>query len=108
MPWEREYLLIGIVILAKQVAEALPDQATVTRTKAGRGKRVYVDVMQNAEGRHAVPPYVLRPIPGAPMSMPLDWQQLTSKLHPSQFNLRSVLSRLGKLKRDPMAELIQK
>src|SRR5262249_52851860 len=49
--------------LARRVAEALPDTATVERGKAKRGRRVYVDVMQNALGHHAVPPYVLRAVP---------------------------------------------
>ena len=35
---------------------ALPDHATTERSKAKRGTRVYVDVMQNAKGHHAVPP----------------------------------------------------
>jgi bifunctional non-homologous end joining protein LigD len=58
--------------LARQVVEALPDIATIERSKAKRGRRVYVDLMQNAKGRHVVPPYVLRPVPGAPVSTPLE------------------------------------
>jgi len=92
--------------LANQVVDALPDQATTVRSKAKRGGRVYVDVMQNAQGRHAVPPYVLRPVPKATVSMPLELQRLTSKLDPSQFSLKTVFSFLAKRKRDPMAELL--
>ena len=92
--------------LANQVVDALPDQATTVRSKAKRGGRVYVDVMQNAKGRHAVPPYVLRPVPKATVSMPLEWQRLTSELDPSQFSLKTVFSFLAKRKRDPMAELL--
>src|SRR5262249_15356717 len=57
--------------IAGRVVEALPERATVERGKARRGRRVYVDVMQNAKGRHVVPPYVLRAVPGAPVSTPL-------------------------------------
>src|SRR5262249_39638224 len=63
--------------LAGRVVETLPDVATTERSKARRGRRVYVDVMQNAKGRHAVPPYVLRAVPGAPVSTPLNWTELT-------------------------------
>ena len=49
----------------RAVAEAMPDRATVEIRKAKRGDRVYIDVMQNARGHHAVPPYVLRAVPGA-------------------------------------------
>jgi bifunctional non-homologous end joining protein LigD len=91
--------------LAERVAEALPDQATTERSKAKRGGRVYVDVMQNAKGKHVVPPYVLRAVPGAPVSTPLNWSELTPALDPAQFNLKTIFRRLARQKRDPMAEL---
>jgi bifunctional non-homologous end joining protein LigD len=93
--------------LAERVVEALPEQATVERSKAKRGRRVYVDVMQNARGHHAVPPYVLRAVPGAPVSTPLDWRELTPTLDPARYNLRTIFRRLAKRKRDPMAPLVR-
>jgi bifunctional non-homologous end joining protein LigD len=58
--------------IAAQLVEALPDVATVERSKAARGKRVYVDVIQNARGHHVVPPYAIRAVPEATVSTPLD------------------------------------
>ncbi len=92
--------------MAERVVEALPDQATIERSKAKRGHRVYVDVMQNAKGRHAVPPYVLRAVPGAFVSTPLSWSELTPALDPAQFNLKTIFRRLARQKRDPIAELV--
>jgi bifunctional non-homologous end joining protein LigD len=92
--------------IALRVVEALPRQATVERSKAKRGRRVYVDVMQNAKGHHAVPPYVLRAVPGAPVSTPLNWSELTPTLDPAQFNIQTIFRRLAKLRRDPLAELV--
>src|SRR5439155_6568483 len=63
--------------IAERVAAALPEQATVERGKAQRGRRVYVDVMQNARGHHAVPPYVLRAVPAATVSTPPEWREVT-------------------------------
>jgi bifunctional non-homologous end joining protein LigD len=91
--------------IADRVVHALPRTATTERSKAKRGKRVYVDVMQNARGHHAVPPYVLRPVPGAPVSMPLTWHEVTADLDPSRFNLKTALRRLNRQQRDPMAGL---
>jgi bifunctional non-homologous end joining protein LigD len=85
---------------------SLPGQATVERSKAKRGRRVYVDVMQNARGHHAMPPYVLRPVPGAPMSTPLAWRELRPDLSPAAFNLRTIFPRLARQKSDPMAPLL--
>jgi bifunctional non-homologous end joining protein LigD len=93
--------------VARRVVEALPGQATLERSKAKRGGRVYVDVMQNARGRHAVPPYVLRPVPGAPVSTPLSWRELSPGLDPKRFNLRTVFSRLARQKADPMKGLLR-
>jgi bifunctional non-homologous end joining protein LigD len=110
-PWEAEggydearAWALGI---AERVVEALPEQATVERSKAKRHQRVYVDVMQNAKGHHAVPPYVLRAVPGAPVSTPLSWRELTPQLDPAQFNLKTIFRRLARQKRDPMAALVR-
>ena len=40
-----------------------PDIATMERSIAKRGGRLYLDVMQNSLGKHVVPPYVLRATP---------------------------------------------
>jgi bifunctional non-homologous end joining protein LigD len=92
--------------IAAEIVKALPRQATVERSKSKRGRRVYVDVMQNARGRHAVPPYVLRPVPGAPVSTPLNWREVTPELNPADFNIKTIFRRLQRQKSDPMAGLL--
>jgi len=93
--------------LAERVCDALPDLATVEIRKAKRGRRVYMDILQNAKGHHAVPPYVIRPIAGAPVSMPLTWEELTPRLRPGQFTLNTALRRLNRQKSDPIAPLLK-
>src|SRR5215208_6215820 len=88
--------------IAQKAVAALPDLATTERLKAGRDGRVYVDVIQNARGHHAVPPYVLRATPGATVSTPLEWKELNSKLDPKRFTIDTVFPRL-KGKKDLMA-----
>src|SRR5205814_6935336 len=92
--------------VSERVAEALPDLATTEIRRAQRGGKVYIDVMQNARGHHAVPPYVLRAVPGAPVSTPLAWRELRPDLNPARFNIRTVPARLAKQPRDPMAGLL--
>jgi bifunctional non-homologous end joining protein LigD len=91
--------------VAERVAAALPGVATTEIRKAKRGKRLYIDVLQNARGHHAVPPYVLRPVAGAPVSTPLRWAELRADLDPKRFNLRTVPPRLARQKHDPIAPL---
>jgi bifunctional non-homologous end joining protein LigD len=90
--------------IARQLLDALPDLATVERLKSEREGRVYVDVIQNAKGHHAVPPYVVRAVPEATVSTPLDWKELTPKLDPTRFTLKAATKRFAKRK-DPLTSL---
>jgi bifunctional non-homologous end joining protein LigD len=65
-----------------------------------------VDVLQNARGHHAVPPYVVRAVPAATVSTPLRWQEVRASLDPAEFNLRTIFRRLARQKRDPLAPLV--
>jgi bifunctional non-homologous end joining protein LigD len=109
-PWERkadyDQARAWALGMAQRVVETLPEQATTERRKAQRGKRVYVDVMQNAQGHHAVPPYVLRAVSDAPVSTPLRWQELTPDLDPKAYTLETIFRRLARQQCDPTAGLL--
>jgi DNA primase len=53
-----------------------------------------------------VPSYVLRAVPGAPVSMPLSWRELRNDLDPAAFNIRTALRRLMRRTTDPLAALL--
>ena len=63
--------------------------------KDKRGARVLVDIQRNGYGQTVVPPYAVRARPGAPVSMPIDWDELT-RVEPDQFTVRSVGRRLSR------------
>src|SRR5256885_10745257 len=84
--------------IAQRVAEALPKIATTERSISARGNRVYVDAMQNAKGKHVVPPYVLRATPAATVSMPLTWSELTPGFSPKKFDMKTALKRISAMK----------
>jgi bifunctional non-homologous end joining protein LigD len=92
--------------IALQLVTDLPNTATVERHKDRRQKKVYVDVLQNARGHHAVPPYVLRAVSQATVSAPLTWSELTPALDPRRYNLKTIFRRLARQKNDPMAPLV--
>jgi bifunctional non-homologous end joining protein LigD len=83
--------------LATAVAAALPKIATVERMKAKRNGRLYIDFLQNGEGKTVVAPYSLRAKDGAPVSTPVAWSEVTRKLSPDGFTLRDVPERVAKL-----------
>ncbi|HUP63822.1 MAG TPA: DNA ligase D [Thermoanaerobaculia bacterium] len=81
--------------LSEGVATQVPD-FTVERTISRRKGRLYLDCLQNGYGKTIVAPYSLRASDGAPVSAPLDWSEVTRKLDPSKFNLRTMPDRLAK------------
>lgn len=56
---------------------------------------MYVDFLQNRPQATVAGPYSLRPKPGAPVSMPLDWEEVRKGLKPTDFNIRNAISRLN-------------
>ncbi len=76
--------------VARVVARAHPDIASVERVPGSRGGRVYVDFLQNRRSATVVRPYVARPVPGAWVSMPLDWDELDADLTPQRFTIATV------------------
>ena len=89
-------------VIARAIARSC-SLATVERVVARRGPRVYVDFLQNVYGKTMAFPYSVRPLPGAPVSTPLTWDELLSPgLSPQDFNIETVPLRL-KEKGDPYA-----
>lgn len=82
--------------IAAAVAAKVPG-ITVERALAKRRGRLYLDCMQNGYGKTVVAPYSLRAIDGAPVSAPLKWSEVTKKLDPLKFNLRTMPNRLAKV-----------
>ena len=91
--------------VAQRVVRELPDVATLERLIKNRGGRLYLDVMQNSKGHHVVPPYVVRAVPAATVSTPLDWKEVTARLTPARFDMTSALKRF-EAQKDPMAALV--
>jgi bifunctional non-homologous end joining protein LigD len=92
-------------LLAMLVVQAVPAIATVARPLAARGGKVYVDFGQNGHGQTIVAPYSVRPLPGAPVSCPLDWEEVTARLDPARFTIRTVPRRFAR-RSDPLLPVL--
>lgn len=75
--------------------EKRDDQVTTAWWKEERGERIFVDFNQNTRDRTIASAYSLRPLAGAPVSMPLPWEELLEANDPSVFNLATVPERLA-------------
>jgi bifunctional non-homologous end joining protein LigD len=93
-------------LLARVVVSQLPEIATITRHVSQRGGKVYVDYLQNISGQLIASPFSVRPLPGAPVSTPLEWREVTKKLDIRAFTIRTVPERMNRRKSDPLREVI--
>jgi bifunctional non-homologous end joining protein LigD len=84
-------------IIARLVFKQLPTSTSVLRPPAQRQNRVYLDYLQNGRGKTLAAPYSVRPWPGATVSAPLKWSEVTSRLDPSQFTIRTMHQRLSRV-----------
>jgi bifunctional non-homologous end joining protein LigD len=82
-------------LLARFTAKSLPEIATIVRSVGDREGKVYIDYLQNGHGRLLVGPFSVRPLPGAPVSMPLDWGEVNGRLKIERFTIRNARRRLA-------------
>lgn len=90
--------------VADALAQAAPDQFTANMAKKARTDKIFVDYLRNDRGATAVVPYSTRSRPGAPVSMPIAWDELTPEMRSDSFTIQNALRRLTALRSDPWAE----
>ena len=82
--------------VARVLVRELPDIATIERLPQHRDGKVYVDFLQNRKSQTIVPPYSARPVRGASVSAPLEWDELEdSALTPLLFTLQTMPQRVA-------------
>jgi bifunctional non-homologous end joining protein LigD len=88
--------------LAYDIARALagrhPQELTTEWLLEDRGGRLLLDIARNRWAQTIAAPYAVRPLPGAPVSVPLTWEELEQPgFHPRQHTLRTVPARLASI-----------
>ena len=103
--YEQSQLFGGV--MSRVVALELPEIATVERRIGRRDGKVYLDYLQNGHGKLIAAPFCVRPKPGAPVSMPLEWEEVEDGLAIDQHTIRTAPARMGRLGRDPLAPVLE-
>ncbi len=85
--------------IARYIAEKNPRKVTLERVVKKRGKHLYFDYLQLWRGRTLPAPYSVRARPRAPVSTPLEWEEVEKEISPADFTIQTVPERL-KLKGD--------
>ena len=93
-------------LLAKTVAAELPDKATTTRSPSSREGKVYIDHVQNGQGRLVAAPYSVRPLAGATVSAPLRWSEVGEGLATENFTIKTMVERASSLGSDPLLPVL--
>jgi bifunctional non-homologous end joining protein LigD len=89
--------------LSHAVGEVVPELVSWKWGKDERGGRARLDYTQNAINKTLVAPYSPRAAPGAPVSTPIEWDELDDpSLRPDGFTVRTVLDRVRE-RGDPFA-----
>ncbi|SFD10215.1 ATP-dependent DNA ligase LigD phosphoesterase module/ATP-dependent DNA ligase LigD polymerase module [Tropicimonas isoalkanivorans] len=80
-------------VLATLMAEKEPDRFTATMSKAKRKGRIFIDWLRNERGATAIAPFSLRARDGAPVAMPVGWDELGQLRTAQAFPLQAALER---------------
>ncbi len=82
--------------LSRVVGSTVPDLVSWEWAKRARKGKARLDFTQNAINKTLVAPYSPRPAPGAPVSMPIDWDELDdASLRPDRWTIRDAVTRLA-------------
>jgi DNA ligase D len=84
------------IAFGRELERRLPGEVTTKWWKEERGERIFVDYNQNARDRTIASAYSIRPKPGAPVSAPLEWDELPS-VQPEDFNVETMPARFAEV-----------
>lgn len=87
--------------IADDMAADEPERYVSTITKSKRKGKILIDYLRNGRGNTAVAPYATRARKGAPVSMPLEWNELSEAIGPAYFTVLNAPQRLASLAQDP-------
>jgi len=87
--------------LSERFEAAQPDLYTTAFAKAGRARKILIDYLRNNRTNTSIAAYSTRARAGAPVSVPVAWDELRTSLNPQGFTVLTVPRRLAKLKSDP-------
>jgi len=82
------------IAFGRELERRMPGQVTTSWWKEERGERIFIDYNQNARDRTIASAYSVRPRPGAPVSAPLEWDELP-EVAPEDFNVATMPARFA-------------
>jgi bifunctional non-homologous end joining protein LigD len=87
--------------LADHLVRLIPDRFIANMSKQKRKGKIYIDYLRNVKGATAIAAYSTRARPGAPVSVPLAWKDLSVEVRSDHFTVANVVKSLKGLTEDP-------
>jgi bifunctional non-homologous end joining protein LigD len=91
--------------VSAEMAADSPDKYLTKISKADRVGRIFIDYLRNDPTSTAVAPYSTRSRKGAPVAMPLKWEQVKAGLDPCDYTVETVPALVARQPSDPWAEM---
>src|SRR3954471_21196917 len=94
--WSFTEVRHAAIAFGRELSRRLPDQVTTNWWKEERGERIFIDYNQNARDRTIASAYSIRPKPGAPVSAPVEWEELP-EVAPEDFTVATMPARFAEV-----------
>jgi DNA ligase D-like protein (predicted polymerase) len=90
--WTFQEVRRSVIAFGRELERRLPDRVTMNWWKEERGEKIFIDYNQMARDRTIASAYSIRPKPHAPVSAPLDWDELPD-VSPFDFDVLTMPGR---------------
>lgn len=94
--------------VAAHLARHLPDRFVAGMSKRSRTGKIFIDYLRNGQGATTVVAYSVRARAGAPVSVPITWEELDAGVEPDSFTVANMPQRIASLGRkghDPWKDI---
>jgi bifunctional non-homologous end joining protein LigD len=92
-------------LVAEQLEHDEPDKFTTNMAKKARKGKIFLDYLRNGRNATFIAPFSPRARPGAPVAVPITWEELAEGIDPSSFTMQTVPRRLANLAEDPWKDM---
>ena len=89
--------------VADHMVTMIPQRFTSNMAKRARKGKIFIDYLRNSRGATAIAAYSTRAKPGAPVSVPLSWEELSRDVPSNYYTVATTPDRLQALRHDPWA-----
>ncbi len=90
--------------VAERAAREQPERLTANMAKSRRHGRIFIDYLRNGRGATAICSYSTRARAGAPVAVPIGWDELDPASRSDRYGIDTVKRRLAALRKDPWAD----